>query len=158
MLIGVITSTLSSYPPEVRGATSGLQRDCFVGGPLESLVFTINICISGSAWHPRSCDINLKWLNGKSRYMFIEHGASTDPARYSQVLSFSLSIFFWIYSPWVTKNNPTVHIKLQIWLSWATKGAQDGIRWKRVTSGDFGSSADSPETWKISTYINPLVI
>ena len=30
MLIGVITSTLSSYPPEVRrGATSGLQRKCF---------------------------------------------------------------------------------------------------------------------------------
>ena len=29
MLIGVITSTLSSYPPEVRrGATSGLQRTC----------------------------------------------------------------------------------------------------------------------------------
>ena len=30
MLIGVITSTLSSYPPEVRcGATSGLQPNCF---------------------------------------------------------------------------------------------------------------------------------
>ena len=30
MLIGVITSTLSSWPPEVRrGATSGLQRTCF---------------------------------------------------------------------------------------------------------------------------------
>ena len=29
MLIGVTTSTLSSYPPEVRrGATSGLQRTC----------------------------------------------------------------------------------------------------------------------------------
>ena len=29
MLIGAITSTLSSYPPEVRpGATSGLQRTC----------------------------------------------------------------------------------------------------------------------------------
>ena len=29
MLIGAITSTLSSYPPEVRpGAMSGLQRTC----------------------------------------------------------------------------------------------------------------------------------
>ena len=32
MLIGVTTSTLSSYPPEVRrGATSGLQRTCWNG-------------------------------------------------------------------------------------------------------------------------------
>ena len=44
-------------------------KNYFDGGPLKSVVFTINICILGSAWHPRKdpyVSINLKWLNGNS--------------------------------------------------------------------------------------------
>ena len=58
ILVGVITSTLSSWPPEVtRGATAGLQRTCLKTNPHEDPcrpnVSVLRNCVTVHCWGSR---------------------------------------------------------------------------------------------------------